>query len=162
MLINVNFNNESSSIEFSNCTINNNTAQYGGGVYINFQNGSGSIEFSNCNIYNNTALYGSGLFIIALQSTTKLMMCFTKVFFHVDKALNKLNNYQSAVLLMNIENNIFDQIEISNHDTSGLLSINSPIMFDGHSIFVNNSGIYSGGIAFYGFSQILLNQNTNI
>ena len=148
--------------EFSNCTIYNNTAQYGGRVYINFQNGSGSIEFSNCNIYNNRAFYGSGLFIIALQSTTKLMMCFKDVSFHVNKPLKQVDNYQSAVLLMNIENVIFDQIEINNHDTTGLLSINSPIIFDGHSTFVNNSGIYGGGIALYGLSQILLNQNTNI
>ena len=73
-----------------------------------------------------------------------------------------LNKYQSAMLLMNIENVLFDQIDISNHNTTGLVSIDSPIMFDGHSTFVNNSGIYGGGIALYGLSQILLNQNTNI
>ena len=56
----------------------------------------------------------------------------------------------------------FDQIEISNHNTTGLLSVNSPIMFDGHSKFENNFGINGGGIALYGFSQLLLKQNTKI
>ena len=55
-----------------------------------------------------------------------------------------------------------DQIEVSNYNTTGLLGINSLIMFDGHSTFVNNSGIYGGGIALYGSSQLLLSQNTNI
>ena len=154
--------NGSGSIEFSNSTIYDNTAQYGGGVYIYLYNGSGNIDFSNCTIYSNTAYYGSGLFIIALQSTSKFWIFFTNVSFHFNKASNKLNKYQSAVLLMNIENVIFDQIEVSNHNTTGLLSINSPIMFDGQSRFVNNSGINGGGIDLYGFSQILLKQNTNI
>ena len=154
--------NGNGSIEFSNSTIYNNTAQYGGGVYSYLYNGSGSIEFSNCKIYNNTAYYGSGVFIITLLSASKVRVFFTNVSFHFNKASKMLNKYQSAMLLMNIENVLFDQIDISNHNTTGLVSIDSPIMFDGHSTFVNNSGIYGGGIALYGLSQILLNQNTNI
>ena len=154
--------NGNGSIEFSNSTIYNNTAQYGGGVYSYLYNGSGSIEFSNCNIYNNTAYYGSGVFIITLLSASKVRVFFTNVSFHFNKVSKMLNKYQSAMLLMNIENVLLDQIDISNHNTTGLVSINSPIMFDGHSTFVNNSGIYGGGIALYGLSQILLNQNTNI
>ena len=55
-------NNGGGSIEFSNCTIYNNTAWNGGGggVLIELYNGSGSIEFSNCTIYNNTACNGEG------------------------------------------------------------------------------------------------------
>ena len=83
-------------------------------------------------------------------------------FFQFNKAPQKLNIYQSAVFLLNIENVVFSQIDISNHNTTGLVSINSPIIFDGHSTFVNNSGINSGGIALYGFSQLLLKHNTNI
>ena len=53
---------ESGSIEFSNCTIYNNTAQFGegGGVLIELHNGSGSIELSKCTIYSNTAWNGGG------------------------------------------------------------------------------------------------------
>ena len=58
------------------------------------------------------ALYGSGLFIIALQPTIKLMMCFKDVSFHVNKPLNKLDNYQSAVSLMNIENVILTKLRL--------------------------------------------------
>ena len=156
------YQNGNGSIEFSNSTVYNNTAQYGGGMYSYLYNGSGSIEFSNCNIYNNTAYYGSGLFIIALQSTSKFRIFFTNASFRFNKVSKKLNKYQSSVSFMNIENVIFDQIDISNHNTTGLVSINSPIIFDGHSTFVNNSGIYGGGIALYGFSQLLLKENTKI
>ena len=102
------------------------------------------------------------VFIITLLSASKVRVFFTNVSFHFNKASKILNKYQSAMLLMNIENVLLDQIDISNHNTTGLVSIDSPIMFDGHSTFVNNSGIYGGGIALYGLSQILLNQNTNI
>ena len=44
----------SGSIEFSNCTIYDNTAQDGGRIAITSYARSGSIEFSNCTIYDNT------------------------------------------------------------------------------------------------------------
>ena len=152
------------SIEFSDCTIYNNIAHYGGGggVYIELYNGHGSIEFSNCTIYNNTAYYGSGLLIDSLVFTSTCTIHFTNVSFHFNKLPNMINIYQSAVLLKNIRNVSFDQIEITNHNTTGLLSINSIITFDGHSTFVNNSGINGGGMALYGLSQLFLKQNTNI
>ena len=153
--------NGSGSIEFSNCTIYDNTAQNsGGGVSIYLFDGSGSIDFSNCTIYNNTAYYGSGL--SALQDASTSRIHFTNVSFYFNKVSNKLHKYHSAVLLENIKNVTFDQIDISNHNTTGLLSIDSPIMFDGHNTFINNSGINGGGMALYGFSQLLLNQNMNI
>ena len=153
--------NGSGSIEFSNCTIYDNTAQNsGGGVGIYLFDGSGSIDFSNCTIYNNTAYYGSGL--NALQDASTSRIHFTNVSFYFNKVSNKLHKYHSAVLLENIKNVTFDQIDISNHNTTGLLSINSPIMFDRHNTFINNSGINGGGMALYGFSQLLLNQNMNI
>ena len=151
----------SGSIEFSNCTIYDNTAQkIGGGVGIFLLDGDGSIDFSNCTIYNNTAYYGSG--VSALQDASTSRIHFTNVSFYFNKVSNKHHKYHSAVLLENIKNVTFDQIDISNHDTTGLLSINSPIIFDGHNTFINNSGINGGGMALYGFSQLLLKQNTSI
>ena len=48
-------------IEFGNCNIYNNIAQYdGGGVYIDLFEGGGNIEIFNCTIYNNIAHYGGG------------------------------------------------------------------------------------------------------
>ena len=160
----INLYNGRSSIEFSNCTIYNNTAYYyyGGGVFINLGNGPGTIEFSNCTIYNNVGYHGSGLLIDSLVFTSTYTIHFTNVSFQFNKLPNMINIYQSAVLLMNIRNVIFDQIEITNHNTTGLLSINSIIIFDGHSTFVNNSGINGGGMALYGLSQLFLKQNTNI
>ena len=96
---------------------------------------------------HNTTWNGGGLFINALECTSTSRIHFTNVSFQFNKLLDQLNIYRSALLLLNIENVIFDQIDISNHNVTGLMCINSPIMFDGYSTFVSNSGINGGGIA---------------
>ena len=154
------------TIELHNCTIYNNIVQSdGGGVYIDLYKGGGSIEFSNCTIHDNTAYLGSGLFLRSLQINSRATFNFKNVLFHFNKARNKLaiyqKVYQSAVVLFNIVNVTFDQIEISNHNTTGLVGVNSQIKFDGHSTFVNNSGIDGGGIALYKSSRLLLKNNVN-
>ena len=75
--------------------------------------------------------------------------------------------YPSAVVLFNIANVMFE-IEVSNHNTSGLVCLNSQITFDGDSIFLNNSGgdivetlFYGGDIVLYESSRLLLNEHTN-
>ena len=160
---------ESGSIVFSNCTIYDNTAQIdGGGMYIDSYADSGSIEFSNCTISNNTAYYASGLVLLSFRSTLTLKrgFYFTNVLFHLNKEFNmpnsQLKGYRSAITLLNVDNVTFDQIEVSNHNTIGLVILNSLITFDGQNRFINNSGTYGGGIALYNSSQLLLNQNTNI
>ena len=67
----IDLHNGSGSIEFSHCTISNNTAWNGGeggGVLIELHNGSGSTEFSNCTIYNNIAWNGGGGVYIDLHN----------------------------------------------------------------------------------------------
>ena len=157
-------------IEFINCIIYDNTAHFdGGGMYINSFTDSGSIiKFSNCTISNNSAYFASGLVLRSLQTTSTSTNSFhlTNVTFHFNKVINTPDvcqkGYRSVVVLLNIENITFDHIEVSNHNTTGLVGVNSLITFDGHNMFVNNSGIYGGGIALYELSQLLLNQNTNI
>ena len=154
------------SIDFSNCIIYNNIAQDGGGVYIDLYEGGGNIEFGHCIIYNNAAYLGSGLFLRALQVTSKGTFSFQNVLFQLNKASNKLalyqNVYRSAVILFNIVNVTFDQIDVSNHNTTGLVGFNSLLIFHGNSTFVNNSGINGGGIALYESSQLLLKEHANI
>ena len=159
----INLYNGNGSIEFSNCTIYNNTAHiYGGGAFITLYKGSGSIEFSNCTISNNTAYFGSGLCVFAYKFTSTTNLYFTNVLFHYNKIPKKFDKYQSALLLINIEYVKFEQIEVSNHNTTGLLSFNSQLTFDKNNTFVNNSGIYGGGIALYESSQLLLKEHGNV
>ena len=155
--------NGNGSIKFNNCTIYNNTApMYGGGAFINLSEGSGSIEFSSCTISNNTAYYGSGLCVFAYKFTSTTNLHFTNVLFHYNKIPKTFDKYQSALLLINIEYVKFEQIEVSNHNTTGLLSFNSQLTFDKNNTFVNNSGIYGGGIALYESSQLLLKEHGNV
>ena len=154
-------------IEYHNCSVYTNAAQYdGGGVYIDLYEGSSRVEFRDCTILKNIAYLGSGLYLRSLHATlTSSSFYFQNVLIHFNKATDKLalyrKIYQSAVVLFNIANVIFDQIKVSNHNTTGLVSFNSRITFDGHSIFLNNSGINGGGIALYESSRLLLNENIN-
>ena len=151
-----------SSINFCNCTIYINTAQkYGGGVYI-YSNGSGSFKFNNCVIYNNTAYFGSGLLLYAHRFTSTASFLFTNVSFHFNHISDKNDVYQAAVVIVNIYYVIFNKIEVSNHNMTGLVSFNSVITFKENSIFVNNAGIYGGGIALYESSQLLLKNQAYI
>ena len=153
---------ENSIVEFLTCTVYINTAQkYGGGVYI-YSDGSGSIKFSNCIIYNNTAYVGSGLYLNVHRITSTTSFRFTNVSFHFNKVPNRNDVYQAAVVLINIHDITLDQIEVSNHNTTGLVSFNSVITFEKNNKFVNNSGIYGGGIALYESSQLLLRNQTYV
>ena len=158
---------DSGNVKFINCNVYCNSAQnYGGGVFTYLYAERGSSEFSNCIISNNTAYFGSGLVLRSLRSTSTSSFHLTNVFILFNEANNNLDGYkkqyQSAVELININNIKFDQIEITSHNTTGLVSVNSLITFKGHNMFANNSGIYGGGIALYDSSPLLLNQDTNI
>ena len=154
-------------IEYHNCSVYKNAAQYdGGGVHIDLYEGRSRVEFYDCTILKNIAYLGSGLYLRSLHATlTASSFYFENVLFHFNKATNKLalyrKIYQSAVVLFNIANVIFDQIEVSNHITTGIVCFNSRITFDGHSRFLNNSGINGGGIALYESSHLLLNKHIN-
>ena len=151
-----------SSIDFCNCTIYINTAwKRGGGVYINSK-GSSTFKFSNCIIYNNTAYLGSGVLLRAYQLTSATSFLFTNVSFYFNKVPNKNDVYQAAVVLVNIHEVIFDQIEVSNHNTTGLVSFNSVITFEKYNTFKSNLGILGGGIALYESSQLVLKHQTYI
>ena len=157
----------SGTIEFISCNIYDNIAQSdGGGECIYFYTVNGIIDFSNCTIYNNTAHFASGLLLHSDQGASTRRFLFINVSLQFNKAINNFDihqkGYQAAVVLINVNNVMFDHIDVSNHNTTGLVAENSLITFHGHNMFVNNSGIYGGGIALYKSSQLLLKQNTNI
>ena len=118
-------------IEYRNCIIYNNNAQNdGGGVYFDFYEGRSRVEFGNCRILKNIPYLGSGLYLRSLHATsTSSSFYFQNVLFHFNNATNNLavyrKIYQSAVVLFNIANVIFEEIEVSNHNTGGLVCFNS-------------------------------------
>ena len=151
-----------SSIEFGNSTIYNNISPlYGGGMFI-VSNGGGSTEFHNCTIYNNTAYIASAMVLYDFRVASTGSFLFANVLFHFNKVSNKFDVYKTALLLINIHNVFFEQIEINSHNTTGLMGVNSRLTFAKRSKFVSNSGIYGGGIALFESSQLLLNQNANV
>ena len=165
--VDISLHSESGNIAFINCTIYCNSAQhYGGGLSTYLYTKHGSNDFSNCSISNNTAYFGSGLFLRSFREASTSSFHFTKVSILFNEVINNLYLYpksnQSALELINVNDITFDQIEVSNHNTTGLVGINSLITFYGHNVFENNSGIYGGGIALYGSSQLLIKEHANI
>ena len=163
----ISLHSESGNITFINCAIYcNNAKDYGGGLSAYLGTKSGSNDFSNCSISNNTAYFGSGLVLRSFREASTSSFHFTKVSILFNEVINNLYLYpksnRSAMELINVNNITFDQIEVSNHNTTGLVGINSLITFHGHNMFVNNSGIYGGGIALYGSSQLLIKEHANI
>ena len=58
-------------------------------------------------------------------------------FISIKQPINCLDiqeNITIAVVLFNIANVIFDQVEVSNYSTTALVCFNSRVTFDGHSI----------------------------
>ena len=145
-----------------NNMFSSNIARYGGGVEFGFY-GSGSIEFSNCTIYNNTAWYGGGMYIISYSSIV-LNNCYiynntaqvngggVRIFSLGGSSIKYIN----CTIYNNTAQSYGGGMYIRSYDN------NSLVIFDGHNKFVNNSGIYGGGIALHKSFQLLLNQNSNI
>ena len=153
-------------IIIENSTFSHNVAQqYGGGILIAWFSGSGNIEFRNCIIVNNTGYSGSGLVIFvsdAFDTVITPNVHLTNVVIDSNNVPNKINKFQAAVVLLNVYNVTFEQIEVKHHNTTGLLAYDSHFIFDKICKFVNNSGIFGGGIALYDSSNLLIKEHTNI
>ena len=151
--------NDVPEVIIENCTFEHNYAQqYGGGVFISCEC---NIIFRNSNIFNNTAYHGSGMVLHTFRSS-QYTFYFADVLFDSNKVPEMLDKLQAAVLLTNIQNVTFEQIEVSNHDITGLSSYNSHLTFEKDSKFVSNSGILGGGMALYDSSNLILKEQTNI
>ena len=167
MIISINnaVDNENEII-IENSTFSHNVAQqYGGGILIAWFRSSGNIEFHNCIIVNNTGYIGSGLVIFVSDAFDTIItpnVHLTNVVIDSNKILNKVNKLQAAMVMWNVHDVTFEQIEVKHHDTTGLLGYDSHFIFDKICKFVNNSGILGGGIALYDSSHLLIKEHTNI
>ena len=162
----VDFADNDSEIVIENSNFSHNVAQqFGGGVAMAWFHGSGNIKFENCIIYNNTGYLGSGLVLYvsnAFEIIPTPTFQFTIVSFDSNKEFQRQDKFQAAIALVNIRNITFEQIEVKNHKTTGLIGSNCLFTFDKDSKFINNSGILGGGIALYDSSKIILKEFTNI
>ena len=153
---------DKSEIIIENCTFKHNLGQqFGGGIFIGCAGTPGNVLFCNCTIYNNTAYYGSGMLLYGLNSTL-LSLHFANILIDSNKVPITFDRFQAAVLLAYINNAIFEQINVTNHNITGLLSYNSQLTFLKNSYFVNNLGILGGGMALYESSHLILKEQTNI
>ena len=136
---------------------------FGGGLLFVWYNG-GIVHLYNCIIYNNTGNTGSGVTIGVLRFFgVPPIFYFNNVtidFNHI--SIQRDEQYQAAVFLLYVSNITFDQVLVTNHNTTGLMSFRSSLLFMINNQFVNNSGISGGGIALYDSSYLLLNERSKI
>ena len=154
-------------IIIENVIISHNVADlYGGGMSFLWRGGPGSIKVRNCIIYNNTGCHGSGLTLYGLESAGASISYptfhFANLLIDSNQIPNKGDHYQGALIVMNINNVIFEHIEIRNHYTTGLVSLNSLLTFTKDSMFVNNSGSFGGGIALYDSSHLIFKEQMSV
>ena len=150
-------------IVIENTNFSHNVAKLGGGLVLLWF-GDGRAHLYNCIIYNNTGNTGSGVTIAVLTYFgvppriyfNKITIDSNHIFIQGDE------QYQAAVFLLYVSNITFDQVLVSNHNTTGLMSFRSLLLFMTNNQFVNNSGISGGGIALYDTSYLLLNEQSNI
>lgn len=89
-----------------------------GGVFFGCLDTPGNINIHDCTIYSNTAYYGSGMALYRLDSKLPSFH-FADISFDSNQVPKVVDTFQSAVLLLYIDNVTFEQIEVSNHDTTG-------------------------------------------
>ena len=150
-------------IFIENTNFSHNVAMVGGGLLFTWYNG-GIVHLYNCIIYNNTGNIGSGVAIAVLTYFgvppifyfNKINIDSNHIFIQGDE------QYQAAVFLLYVSNVTFDQVKVSNHNTTGLMSFRSSLLFMTNNQFVNNSGISGGGIALYDTSYLLLKESSKI
>ena len=146
-----------------NSNFSDNFAGYVGGVGVKWLSG-GRIEFRNCIIYNNTGNGGAGLYVSVEQFYVYAKppsFIFKNVLIHFNRVQIASSVYQAAVYLSNIHNIMFEQIMVVDHNTTGLLCFQAQLTFDKSNCFVNNRGIYGGGMALYGSSRLLIKEQMN-
>ena len=147
--------------------ISHNVAElYGGGMSFIWHEGPGSIKVRNCIIYNNTGYYGSGFALYGIESAGASISYptfhFANLLIDSNQIPNKGDQYQAAINIMNINNVTFEHIEVRNHHTNGLVSLNSLLTFTKDSTFENNSGSFGGGIALYDSSHLIFKEQMSI
>ena len=152
------------NIIIENTNISHNVAKKTGGVSVNWLFLGGSFELQNCIIHNNTGhirskmtLYMYEYFQVSV-SATQPYINLDNILFDSNQVLDVSSEFEAAIVLSNVLNVTIKQIQVNNHNTAGLLSLQSQVYFVGHSQFVNNTGIYGGGVALYESSYLFFRE----
>ena len=140
------------NIIIENTNISHNVAKKTGGVSVNWLFLGGSFELQNCIIHNNTGHIRSRMTLYVYEyfqvsvSATQPYINLDNILFDSNQVLDVSSEFEAAIVLSNVLNVTIKQIQVNNHNTAGLLSLRSQVYFVGHSQFVNNTGIYGGGV----------------
>ena len=146
-----------------NSDFSHNRAIFGAGMSIVWQASSaGEVVVNNCTFYNNTKKFSSALFVavsllakIPNQIQSLLLLMIHVLNFRDNQPFEKHtcnSSVESTIIVQNVADIVFDCINVFNNPTAGLVAYSSTMVFRGNSIFFNNSGFDSGGMALYGLS----------
>ena len=155
------FNNNNTILVY-NSNIAHNEASNVGGISITWHNFHVKYEFHNCIFYNNTGNVASALYVIDIFGSApnfaiELVAIFNVTFDANQPYVNNEEDRQSAITVEKVSAIGFHDVKVSNNPTTGLVALNSFLVFTGgHNIFINNSGVDGGGLALYGYSFLRL------
>ena len=132
--------------KLSNCTFMNNSAMYGGAIYLP----SGSLTISNCNFVNNSAHWFGGA--IAAEGGTSISI--TDTTFEDCRSIDDAGGAIYTVSTdLEVKNSIFDNC--SANFGGAICSLNSDMVVS-YTNFTNNLARYEGGVIYkmYGSGTI--------
>ena len=151
-------------VVIENSNFSHNVATLGGGVVFELLINGSRVHLYNCIIYNNTGNTGSGV-VIAVLTIFEIppRIYFKNITIDSNHMFDQRDGqYQAAVFLLYVPNITFDQVLVTNHNTTGLISFKSSLLFMTNNQFVKNFGIFGGGIALYDSSYLLLKERSEI
>ena len=154
-------------IQVVHSQFNGNTAIFGSGLLISARPVDGvpisqEILIDSCQFNNNIGFAGSGLYItnvVLLPFHNPLVFILSNLTVTGNILLN--NGTSCAMFLYGVQLATITAITISDNNSTGLLIYNSIASFYGYeNLISNNSASQGGGVAIYGDSYIIINNNT--
>ena len=182
---NTDFHHKNNAITFTGCTIENNTANIGGGMTIrssvfisNFQEVKNTLRFIRCTWSQNEAQFGSALDITTYEfNTCRAGFLPEPVFTDCSFTLNRVEDNctrnsapvscragQGTVLITGFTLHFNKNISVIDNVGSGMVLVSSFVQFETNTqaTFENNAGFTAGAISLSGISALHVKSNTKL